>query len=506
MKIAYFLDVPKGFGGAGNLLLQQAVLMSELYDVIVVIPADETGSYNYEYAKRCEQHHIPYTWIEYSTAWNFMSIDYIEYMKSVVSIEEFAKKENITFFHSVQLNIAVEYVSRKLKIPHLMDIYQLREDDFRLCPGDIYSHYHLCDSILYSNLWNKQLGVDSRCIRPIAILDNIRKKAVYSKDNIKLLMLGVVCPRKNQMTAIKAVAQSAALIAPIKLELHIAGDIDNYYAEECIEYVKVNKLDQFIVFHDFVSDITPLLESCDCLLCASTDESFPSSIVEALTYDLTIISTPVAGVPEVFFDKNNSFISVDFTVEGIKDSILECLEYYKNGKIIDIHKNAEKTWLSNFERKTVRKQIDLYYKYISANGYFRDNKEFLNIEKDVKQTELLLHDINDDGEKWIYTKYLYYTLVRKKLKKGKIYIWGAGKLGKLTFEILKKICPDTEIIAFIDRYKEGSYCEIPVIKLEDVQFDQSSFYCISFASGRYEAIQYLEDKGLALNTQIWCMP
>ena len=46
MKVAYFLDIPIGLGGAGNLLLQQAVLMSELYDVIIVIPEDqERGAY-----------------------------------------------------------------------------------------------------------------------------------------------------------------------------------------------------------------------------------------------------------------------------------------------------------------------------------------------------------------------------------------------------------------------------------------------------------------------------
>ena len=38
MKIAFFLDAPRGFGGAASLLLRQAKLMSELYEVIVVIP------------------------------------------------------------------------------------------------------------------------------------------------------------------------------------------------------------------------------------------------------------------------------------------------------------------------------------------------------------------------------------------------------------------------------------------------------------------------------------
>ena len=35
MKIAFFLDSPKGFGGAASLLLRQAKLMSALHDVFV---------------------------------------------------------------------------------------------------------------------------------------------------------------------------------------------------------------------------------------------------------------------------------------------------------------------------------------------------------------------------------------------------------------------------------------------------------------------------------------
>lgn len=502
MKIAYFLDTPKGLGGAGNLLLQQAVIMSEIYDVIVVVPADEEDSYNYEYARRCEQYSLPYVCLKYNTACNFSLIDYTGAMNSLNNIEEFVKREKITFFHSTQLNIAVEYVSRKLKIPHLMDIYQLQKDEFRICPGDIYSHYHLCDSFLYSNMWSQQLNIESRCVRPVALLDNMCKKAVYVKEKVKFLMLGTLCSRKNQMVAIKAIEQC---ISYNELELHIAGDNDNDYAEECRVYVREHHLEKFIIFHGFVSNIIPIMENCDCLLCSSIDESFPSSIVEALTYDLTIISTPVAGVPEVFFDKVNSFISKDFSEKSIKESILECLEYYKNGKINIVHRNAERTWEENFARDKIRKQINLYYNDIMLGKRFDDLSPFLEISREVNQTEMMLCGMNDCGEKWIYKRGLYCTFIRKHLSKGKVYIWGAGKLGKLTFEIFRKICPNLEIMAFIDTNKEGIFCDVQIIKLEDAPIEKSNFYCISFSKGREMAVQYLEDKGLILNKQIWIM-
>lgn len=88
MKIAFFLDIPSGLGGAGNLLLRQAALMSEIHDVVVVIPADEDEIYNMEYAKRCDQCQIPYVHLLYNTSYNFSQADYVAAMDSVADIEK----------------------------------------------------------------------------------------------------------------------------------------------------------------------------------------------------------------------------------------------------------------------------------------------------------------------------------------------------------------------------------------------------------------------------------
>lgn len=503
MKIAYFLDIPKGLGGAGNLLLQQAVLMSEIHDVMVVIPSDKEGNYNIEYANRCEKYQVPYTYIAYKTAYAFSLIDFTAAMKCVYEIEKFAVKEQIDFFHSVQLNIAVEYVSRKMDIPHLMDIYQLEKEEFKLCLEDIYPHYHLCDSLLYSNRWSRELGIESRCIRPVALLDKIRRKDSYIQKKIKILMLGSLCKRKNQLTAIKAIEKCSHYC---EIELHIAGEFDNNYSKECFQYVEEHDLKERIFFHGFVSDVECLLENSDCLLCSSVDESFPSSIVEAVTYDLTIISTPVAGVPELFINKKNSFISQDFTYQSISKCILECREFYKNEKIRDIHSNAEKTWLDNFDRKMVRKQIDKYYQDIMINRNEIDLLPFLKMEKLVSPINYLLKGVNDMGEKWIYEKDLYYTVIKKNLDGKKLYIWGAGTRGKVAYEIIRRICPQAQVLAFIDTYKEGSYLNIPIVKFESVSINIDYIYCISFAFGASVVIEYLTDKGLQMNKQIWKIP
>lgn len=504
MKIAYFLDISKGLGGAGNLLLEQARLMADLYKAVVVIPMDADGIMNEEYEKRCKKYKLPYRGLKYRTAFNFKDINYTESMRSAVEIEEFARKEGIAFFHSVQLNLAVEYVSRKLRIPHLMNIYQLQEQEFKICPADIYAKYHLCDSKMYSNLWQRQLNISSRCIRPVALQDEFRKKKTYLKDKIKILMLGNICERKNQMAAICAVERC---LDSYKIELDIAGEVESDYAEECIAYVAGHDLGGNIIFHGFVSDVVPLLEEYDCLLCTSVDESFPSSMVEALTYDMTIISTPVAGVPEVFTNNDNAFISADFSVSSIMKSIMECLDCYADGEISRIHKNAKNTWKSNFDRRLVREQTASYYENILADRSFKGIVPFLDIKEEIGRTEVLLRDVDvTDDEEWVYTRSLYYTFLKKKICGREIYIWGAGKMGKLTKSVLEKVFSDFKIVAFLDANKEGIYCDVPIIKPSDVSISKEAFYLISFVRGQIEAIRYLEARGLELNTQIWCMP
>lgn len=502
-KIAYFLDIPKGLGGAGNLLLQQAKLMSHVFDVIVVVPCNDDGIANDEYIRRCEISHISYKVLKYNTAYNFYDVDFLSALETREQIREWAIEEKITFFHSVQLNIAVEMVARELQIPHLMNIYQLQPDEFKIMYGDLYPQYHLCDSEMYSNLWSNKLGIESKCIRPVAPLNQIEKKDGYSLDDFTIVMLGAVCDRKNQLTAIKAVEKC---IKKYNFRLIIAGNAEGRYANLCKNYVKENGLENKIQFLGFVKDISNILLQSECLLCTSLDESFPSSIVEAVTHDLTIVTTPVAGVPEVFRNGYNSFVSKDFKLDSICESLVECLESYKNGNITRIHLNEELTWKENFAPNTVRKQIEQYYKEIIGRFVSKENvlKEISNV---VESTFKLLQPIYKN-EHIVKQRCLYYAFLRDRLEAGKSYIWGAGKYGRLAKEILEIIRPDIEIVGFIDRMKEGTYLDTPIICPKDIQYLEVNYVFIGFGYGynQGEVIDFLEKRHFNYNDKVWRVP
>ena len=112
MKIAYFLDISKGLGGAGNVLLEQAKLISTIHDVIVVIPCNVDGEMNPKYELRCKKANVRYVGMIYPTAYSVQNIDALKAEKSIKSIKEMAIVEEIDFFHSVQFNIGAELASR----------------------------------------------------------------------------------------------------------------------------------------------------------------------------------------------------------------------------------------------------------------------------------------------------------------------------------------------------------------------------------------------------------
>ena len=501
MKIAYFLDIAQGLGGAGNLLLQQAKLMSDLYEVIVIVPCDSQGKENEEYARRCERYGLEYRPLEYTTAFDFCSIDMLGAVKSVKAIEELVKKERISFFHSVQLNIAAEYVARKLHIPHIMDIYQLEEEEFVCCQGDIYPHYHLCDSKMYMKRWSRCLGVESRCVRPVALQEEVKRKKDYSRNEINILMLGSVCARKNQLTAIKA---CEICMKQYSITLTIAGDMNDVYANECVRYVKEKGLEEKVIFTGFVSDIVPLLEENDCLLCTSCNESFPSSMVEALSYDLCIISTPVAGVPEVFVNEENAFVSKDFSLESIVENLDNCLRWHANESVKTIHECARYTWNENFSRQKVRKQIAEFYEDVKERPYI-EKGDFDRLIRKAMETKNILLNVYSDCEE-MERRALYHAKIKEKLAIGKIYLWGAGKMGGFAYKVLHTLCPELEIVAFVDKNKKGEYYGVPIIHPEELPIDKEGYYGVCFGSGREMVIDYLQEQGLSLNKQIWILP
>lgn len=507
MKIAYFFDVPDYFGGAGSLLLKQAKLMSEIHEVLVVIPVNKDGTENIKCANWCDLSGLRHIGLEYTTAFRFRDIDLLNSVDSVDEICQLIEEEKIEFLHSAQINVAVELASRKENIPHLMNIYQLEENEFLFSQTDIYAHYHLCDSKKYSEIWKKNMDLVSDYMRPLSPIKKMRECKIGKKECYTIIMLGVLCERKNQLTAIRAVEQ---LQKKISLRMIIAGDFDNTYGKKCVEYVNNHGLQDMITFRGFVSDVGALLEEGDWFLLTSIDESFPSSIVEAVSYGLAIITTPVAGIPEVFKNGKNAFVSEGASVEDVTCLIEDCYNNCIDGRIAGIQSNAAETWRREFAPDNHKERLNDYYLSI-VSDYYSGGKERhvdLDLIKEVENTAKLIGQRDKDSLFFRRKAFYYNYLLKNVHKQGnkKAYIWGAGMLGKIAYEFLKNFASSVDVIGFLDGNKEGEYQGLPIYNPGIMDWENSDcLVFIAYGGDVQSSVKQLEQKGFVLAENVWLM-
>lgn len=172
--------------------------------------------------------------------------------------------------------------------------------------------------------WFEKIGVDSK---RITILHNITaypqvkgatRKAQYP---IRFLFLGEIGERKGVFDIIRALVNHKEEFND-KVELKIGG---NKREEELRSAIKEGGLENIVSFDGFVSGQKKidLLNWADVYILPSFNEGLPISILEAMSYSMPIISTPVGGIPEVV-DKSNGIL----VTPGSDAEIYNAIKHY----------------------------------------------------------------------------------------------------------------------------------------------------------------------------------
>lgn len=457
-KILYFFDYGTSFGGAANTLLQQLLLVKEAgYDVKAYV-SNYYGNISEAYRKVFDNYQIKLNEVKYCCCSHTEDIDIIEVLSCYENLYKVIQEEKPDIVHSVQINSAVELVCRELKIPHIMDIYQSIDAFFAINYTNIFPSYHICDSEMYANNWSKGLHINSTCIRTV-VRDFTKRDMIYQRENISFVVVGQVTPRKNQLEVIKGFHN--AIVKGVKGTLDIYGYNEEQYALECMEYVKENGISNSVRFHGFVTNMLNEYQNSDVLICGSKVESYPNVISEALANGLIVITSPVAGVPEVIKDRRNGFITYGYNASDFEEKIIECWRAFQDKSVNNILKEANRTFKTVHGRENVKNQILEYYKSVIQNNSSKDllSKDEVGIlfkpiiDRYYESIESFTYPEIVKNKLWYW--YHICNIIRKTPKK--IYIWGAGKMGIYAIEAFKTFLPNLEIEGFIDRKSIGTY-------------------------------------------------
>ena len=189
----------------------------------------------------------------------------------------------------------------------------------------------------------------------------------FSKSNsniIKLITVGRLAPWKNVNTIIEAV--HLLKNQDLKINLIIVGsgpeDLD------LKKQVKNLNLTNEVIFtgQKKYSDLKEYYKSADIYIQASGYEGLPHVLLEAINFDLAIISTPIGGTNEILQDGKNGFIldlekGIKPNSENLKNIILEVVN---NKKLTEEKKvNAKKLLNSKFdESKNLYEYLEILNK------------------------------------------------------------------------------------------------------------------------------------------------
>lgn len=503
--IVYFLDYGIFFGGAANTLLQQAVLMKKAGYTVIVFISDYYGrDTEQRYEDICSQYGIEILYETFQISSQPEDIDVIcldeNYDAMKKKIQEFAPD----ILHSVQINPMVELISRELRIPHIMDIYQFLPDFFTLRYMDIFPQYHICDSWYWAKRWNQYLDTDYTCIRTTVNKNVCIKEELAAEEVVRYICVGSVYKGKNQLHVIKAF--HAALNEGIKGKLSIWGYDTGNYAEECKTYIRDNDLAEYITFEGFSPNMEEIYGNSDVLICGSVRESYPNAVSEAMAFGLVVISTPVAGVPEIVKDGINGYLTEDYTAEAISKKIIEFHNDIGKEKLKNIKKCIYETFLRNHSPEVVAESLKQYYAHVMQNR--------------KRKTDIMITDIREAFSAWksvYYQNYNYFSepqIVSLKLwylfharkyielavqNDVQTYIWGAGRCGKIVEEIVRVFFPEITISGFLDSKKTGEFCKYKIYSPSDILQEKNVVIFVAVINGQDEIIEQLRKKQFIFN-------
>lgn len=516
-KILYFMDNYTKLGGAAHTTLRQAILMKKAGLQVEVVVSDYVREVCKDYIRICEKYQIPIHIQTFSVSNQPEGIDVCGIWEHYETLEAFVAEQQPDILHSVQLNPTLELVSRRLGIPHAMNIYYIENYFWRFSYEDVFPKYHICDSQYYANIWKELIHTHSYCVRTVVDFATdkvLREKELAGKKPLRIVVVGNVCERKNQLEVIKAFHKLIAAGSFATLDLY--GNIAKEYGERCEEYIKDNTLQEYVQLKGFCEDMQAVYQNYDVLICGSRMESYPNVISEALASALLIVSTPVAGVPEIIINKYNGYLTKGYEAQDFYESLCDCIEDIKCGRSKIISEEAWNTYMAHHTQEAVTNSLLACYEDII--NHYHDSKvaKSYGIE-DFRQEYKRWYQWYKENQEYFDNpqfakkslwkiKHIYENIMSKQSEITKYYIWGTGKYGTIYWTTLKQLLPDWECAGFIDSYKTGQMEGIRICSFAEIcEERECAIIFVGVINGMQDVMVTLEKEGYEYNKSYYML-
>jgi GT2 family glycosyltransferase len=185
-------------------------------------------------------------------------------------------------------------------------------------------------------------GIDRSKLRSLKIPKHrAREMLGVGQDKVVILLLGTICERKGQIDLLQAL-QKLSSDALSNISCYLVGDRSNEYSDNLHELYN-NSSDEVrnvVRIIPETPETIPYLSAADLFVCTSRIESFPRVTLEAMSFDLPIITTPVFGLTEQVQEGVNGLFYSPGDVNSLAEAILKLIE--NKDMRMKFSKNSEK--------------------------------------------------------------------------------------------------------------------------------------------------------------------
>lgn len=188
------------------------------------------------------------------------------------------------------------------------------------CKSFVSKNLKRCDIVIaLSENWKSTFEEDLG-LRNIRVLENLIPKPTkldtVDDGKLHVLFLGLLSKEKGLYDLIEAVRTGHEKWQN-KLVLHIGGNGDSKsFLRE------IAGLSDIICFEGWVTGQKKidLLNLCKIFVLPSYTEGLPLSILEAMSYGMTIVATPVGAIPSIVKDKENGLLIPQGSPQAIENA------------------------------------------------------------------------------------------------------------------------------------------------------------------------------------------
>ncbi|MDJ1184787.1 glycosyltransferase [Roseofilum casamattae] len=156
----------------------------------------------------------------------------------------------------------------------------------------------------------------------------LRQKYGIAEDKTVISIIGTTCERKGQHIFLEAIKHLEKIYPAQKfqnLEFLIVGTREIIYLDYLRQVQQRLKLD-YVKMYPETRQVFDFFGLTDIFVCASFEESFPRVILEAMAFELKIVSTNVFGIPEMIGDRHEGYLVRPGDPEALGNALVEAID------------------------------------------------------------------------------------------------------------------------------------------------------------------------------------